>query len=338
MLVLGLMGSPRKNGNTNYLLSIFMNEAKILGVQTKVIMAAEQDIAPCKGCAYCEKKGLCIIKDKMSTDLFPFFRKADLIVLSTPIFFYNAPSQLKAIIDRSQTLWSRKYKLKLIDPGRKNRHGFVLSLGATKGKNLFDGLILTSKYFFDAVGTSFDGILAYRRIENTGDMKKHPTVLQEAREEAEKLIAPLLERKKILFACRENACRSQMAAAFAQYLAGDKLEVVSGGSNPANEINPVMIEVMAEKGIDMAFRIPESIDNAISYTKPDYIITMGCKEVFPAVSSAKKIDWDLPDPASESIDFMRKVRDEIEDKVIQLIKNFRVRTSSSLNTSFKNKG
>ncbi|MBL0731572.1 MAG: arsenate reductase ArsC [Desulfosarcina sp.] len=158
-------------------------------------------------------------------------------------------------------------------------------------------------------------------------MKKHPTVLQEAREEAEKLIAPLLERKKILFVCRENACRSQMAAAFAQYLAGDKLEVVSGGSNPANEINPVMIEVMAEKGIDMAFRIPESIDSAIAYTKPDYMITMGCKEVFPSVSSVRKIDWDLPDPASESIDFMRKVRDEIEEKVIQLIKNFRVSTS-----------
>jgi len=321
MLVLGLMGSPRKNGNTNYLLSIFMNEAKSLGAQTKVVMAAEQDITPCKGCAYCEKKGICIIKDKMSTELFPLFRKADLIVVSTPIFFYNAPSQLKIIIDRSQTLWSRKYKLKLIDPGRKSRHGFLLSLGATRGNNLFDGLILTSKYFFDAVGTSFDGILAYRRIENPGDMERHPTVLKEVKEEAKKLLNPLLERKKILFACRENACRSQMAASFAQYMAGDKLEVLSGGNNPADKINPVMVEVMAEKGIDMAFRIPESIDNAIAETKPDYIITMGCGEGFPALSSTKKIDWNLPNPADESIDFMRKIRDEIEEKVINLIKN-----------------
>ncbi|MCD6185329.1 MAG: NAD(P)H-dependent oxidoreductase [Deltaproteobacteria bacterium] len=324
MLVLGLMGSPRKNGNTNYLLSIFMDEAKSLGAQTKVVVASEQDIAPCKGCAYCEKKGVCIIKDKMSTDLFPLFRKADLIVVSTPMFFYNAPSQLKAIIDRSQTLWSRKYKLKLIDPGRKSRHGFLLSLGATKGNNLFDGIILTSKYFFDAVGTSFDDILAYRRIEKPGDMEKHPTVLKEVKEEVKKLLNPLIKRKKILFACKENACRSQMAASFAQYMAGDKLEVLSGGSNPANKINSVMVEVMAEKGIDMAFRIPESIDTAIADIKPDYIITMGCGEECPAVSGAEKVDWDLPDPAGESIDFIRRIRDNIENKVIELIKNFGV--------------
>lgn len=321
MLALGFMGSPRENGNTNYLLSLFMDEAKKMGAQTEVIMAADKDIAPCRGCGYCEEKGFCIIKDKMSSDIYPLLRKADIVVLSTPVFFYNAPSQMKAIIDRSQALWSRKYKFNLVDPALKNRRGFLLALGATKGKNLFEGLSLTAKYFFDAAGASFDGMLGYRRIENPGDMKNHANVAEEVKKEVEKLLRPLLKRKKILFACRENACRSQMAASFAQYLAGDCFEVLCGGSHPADEINLLMTEVMAEKGIDMAYRFPESIDNAIKDVKPDQVITMGCKEECPAIPGVEKADWAIPDPAHESIEFMRKVRDEIEKKVIELVNN-----------------
>jgi protein-tyrosine-phosphatase len=319
MLVLGLMGSPRKNGNTDYLLSLFMEEADRLGAKTEIIMAADKDIAPCMGCTSCEKKGFCVIKDKMSSDIYPLFRKADVIVASAPIFFYNVPAQLKALIDRSQALWSRKYIFQIFDPGCKFRRGFLLSLGATKGKNLFDGLKLTTKYFFDAAGASFDGMLTYRHIEKLGDMKKHPSVSEEVKEAAGNLLKPLLARKKVLFACKENACRSQMAAAFAQYMAGDKFEVLCGGSEPADKINSVMTEVMAEKGIDMAFRIPKSIDDAIAYVKPDHIITMGCEEKCPAVSGAVKEDWALPDPADESIGFMRKIRDEIETRVMKLI-------------------
>ncbi|MBL0731413.1 MAG: NAD(P)H-dependent oxidoreductase [Desulfosarcina sp.] len=319
MLVLGLMGSPRKNGNTNYLLSLFMKEADRLGAQTEAITVTDQDIAPCMGCGYCEEKGFCVIKDTMSSDIYPLFRKADVIVASTPIFFYNATAQLKTLIDRSQALWSRKYVLRLSDPGCKFRRGFVLSIGATKGKNLFDGINLTMKYFFDAVGASFDGMLTYRRIEKPGDMEKHPSVVKEVKAAVGKLLNPLLTRKKVLFACKENACRSQMAAAFTQYMAGDKFEVLCGGSEPADEINSAMAEVMAEKGIDMAFRIPKSIDDAIAYVKPDHIITMGCGEKCPAVSGAEKEDWTLADPAGESINFMRKLRDEIETRVIKLI-------------------
>jgi arsenite transporter/arsenate reductase (thioredoxin) len=321
MLALGLQGSPRKNGNTSYLLSAFMNELEKSGAQIKVIEADKKNIIPCKEYSVCEKKGFCPINDDMNPEIYPLLRQADVIVVATPIFFYGAPAQLKALIDRSQALWARRYKLKLNDPGQKYRRGFLLALGATRGKNLFEGLTLTIKYFLDAVGASLEGSLTYRQIENPGDMQKHPSVLKEVKEKASHLIKPFLGRKKILFACRENACRSQIAGAFAQHLAGDKFEVISGGSSPAGKINPLMVEAMSEKGLDMAFRKPKSIKEAVAEVKPDIIITMGCGEECAFMPGVKIEDWDLPDPAGKPIDFMRNIRDEIENRVVGLIKN-----------------
>ncbi len=319
MLILGLQGSPRKKGNTDYLLKAFMNEAEKFGAKTHIIEVADKNINPCRGCGYCEKKGKCVIEDDdMAREIYSLLRQADIIVAATPVFFYSATAQLKALMDRSQTLWSRKYKLNLIDPGRKTRQGFLLSVGATKGKNLFDGVQLTAKYFFDAVGADFHGSLTYPRIENKGDLKKHQTVLDDIKEAVDSLLKPFIGRKKILFACIGNTCRSQMAAAFAQYLAGEKIEALSGGSRPELEINPVMVEAMGEKGIDMAFRKTQSLESAISNVKPDMIITMGCGEECPYVPDATVKDWDLPDPAGKPIDFMRTVRDEIEKKVKEL--------------------
>ena len=154
-------------------------------------------------------------------------------------------------------------------------------------------------------------------------MAAHPAVLKEVAEAAERLLKPFQKRKKVLFACRENACRSQMASAFAQYLAGDKLDVSNGGSDPAEKINPDMVKVMHEKGIDMGFRNPRALEAAIANDTPELIITMGCREQCPLVPGARFADWDLPDPAGQSIDFMRDVRDEIEKKVTDLINEIR---------------
>ena len=282
----------------------------------------DKNITPCKGCGYCEKNGKCVIQDDdMTNEIYSLLRRADVIVVATPIYFYSATAQLKALIDRSQTLWSRKYKLNLVDPGRKTRQGFLLSVGATKGKNLFDGMRLTAQYFFDAVGADFHGSLTYPRVENKGDLEQHETVLNDIKEAVGSLMKPFVGRKKILFACIGNTCRSQMAAAFAQYFAGEKIEALSGGSKPEIEINPVMVEAMGEIGIDMAFRKTQSLESAISDVKPDMIITMGCGEDCPYVPGATIQDWDLPDPAGKSIDFMRTVRDEIEKRVKELAAN-----------------
>jgi arsenate reductase len=320
MLVLGLQGSPRKKGNTNYLLSEFMKAAEKLGSRTLVIDATKKKITPCIGCGSCEKKGYCVTKnDDMTLEIYPLLREADVVVTASPIYFYNVTAQLKIMIDRSQTLWSRRYRLNLEDPGSKTRRGFLLSLGATRGKNLFEGTHLTMQYFYDALSAQYEGGLTYWEIEHPGDMEAHPTVLEDVKKSVDDLLSPLLGRKKILFACRENACRSQMAAAFAQYLAGDKVEAFCAGSEPAEKINADMVQVMQEKGIDMAFRGTRSLDEAILTSTPDMIITMGCGEECPFVPGAERQDWDLPDPAGKPIEVMRGVRDEIEKRVKKLI-------------------
>ena len=319
MLVLGFQGSPRKKGNTSFLLSSFMQAVEKSGVQTKIIDVSQKNIIPCKEYVVCEKKGYCPIDDDIKTEIYPLIRQAEVVVLASPIFFFNMTAQLKAVVDRCQLFWARKYKLKLTDPAKQTKRGFLLSVGASKGKSLFEGIELTAKYFFDAIDARFEDSLTYREIEGPKDMAKHPNVLEDVEKAAAALIKPLLGRKKILFACRENACRSQMASAFAQYLAGDKFEVLNGGSEPAEKINPDMIKVMHEKGIDMAYRSPQSIDAAISDSNPEVIVTMGCGEECPLVPGARMIDWDLPDPAGKPLDFMRQVRDEIEHKVKGLI-------------------
>ena len=319
MFILGLQGSPRKNGNTSFLLSAFLGEAQKLGALVHTIEVDQKKIVPCKEYIVCEKKGFCPIDDDMKHEIYPLLRRADVVIAASPVCFYNTTAQLKALIDRTQTLWARKYRLNLTDPGRKTRRGFLVSVGATKGKNLFEGVHLTMSYFFDAVGADYAGSLTYRRIEHKGDMEKHPTVYEDVKKAAYDLLEPLLGRKKILFLCRENACRSQMASAFAQYLAGDKLDVACGGSEPSDKINPIMVDAMQEKGIDMAFRNPQSIAAELTEFQPDIIITMGCGEECPFVPGAKVNDWDLPDPGGESIDFMRNIRDAIEQRVVQLI-------------------
>ena len=318
MFVLGLQGSPRIKGNTGILLSAFLAGAEGLGACTKRLDVARMSITPCQECGACEKMGFCPIDDDMQQIYF-LLRSADLVIIATPIFFYGATAQMKALIDRSQALWARKYIHGLSDPGRNYRSGFLLSLGATKGKNLFDGVSLTARYFFDAVGAHFEGSLTYRQVEGPGEIRQHPTALTDAKEKARALVAPFLKRKKILFVCIGNTCRSQMASAFTQYYAGDRIEAESAGSYPAQEINPLMVEVMEEKGIDMAFRRPKSIEEAIRCGKPDLIISMGCGEACPLLPGVPDQEWPVSDPIGRPIETMRRIRDEIEGRVRRLV-------------------
>lgn len=317
--MLGLQGSPRPEGNTSRLLSAFLEEAVRCGAYADTVTAAAKNVHGCTHCGQCERTGFCSINDEMQ-EIYPLLRQADLVVMASPVFFYHVPAQLKALIDRTQTLWSRRYVHKLEDPGRKWRKGVLLSLGATKGPKLFDGLVLTARYFFDAVGASFEGSLAYRNIERETDLESHPDALREVREKAKELVVAGRKRKRILFVCRENSCRSQMAGALAQYYGGDRVEVETAGSEPADAINPLMERVMAEMGIDMAFRRPQSLAVVERRTSPDLVISMGCEAGCPFFPAAAHEDWGLEDPAGKPIESMRKVRDEIVRKVEALVR------------------
>lgn len=323
MFILGFQGSPRKKGNSHHLLSTFMKEARQLGAETVVIDVPRRNIHPCLELIVCEKKGFCPIEDDMQREIYALIRQADLIILASPVFFYSVTAQLKALIDRCQTLWARKYRLKLVDPNSPWRQGLLLSVGATKGKELFTGLELTAKYFFDAVDAVYKGSLTYSNIEGPYDLKHHLDMPAQVAAKAERLLAPFKKRGRILFTCRKNDCLSQMAAAMMQFKAGDILDVSCTGSTPAKQINPLVIEVMAEKAIDMAFRIPKGLDKIIQNRNPDIIVSLDCWEACPYLPDIRRINWNFPHLKENSIESLRVIRDKIEENVEHLIGEFR---------------
>ena len=125
-------------------------------------------------------------------------------------------------------------------------------------------------------------------------------------------------KSKIVFICVENARRSQMAQGFAESLGKGKLEVYSGGSHPSSQIDPLVIEVMKEKGIDLSTKRPKGL-NDLPPIEMDYLITMGCEETCPAVPARKIIEWEIPDPKGRPIDEVRRIRDMLEAKVKMLL-------------------
>lgn len=122
----------------------------------------------------------------------------------------------------------------------------------------------------------------------------------------------------VLFVCVHNAGRSQMAAGYLQHLAGDRIEVLSAGSQPADEVNPSAIAAMAEDGIDIAAERPKLLsDSAVQ--QADVVITMGCGDECPFYPGKRYEDWVLDDPAGQGIEAVRPIRDEIRRRVEALV-------------------
>ncbi|HSB57008.1 MAG TPA: arsenate reductase ArsC [Nitrosopumilaceae archaeon] len=130
------------------------------------------------------------------------------------------------------------------------------------------------------------------------------------------------ETKKILFVCVENAGRSQIAEGFFRKYATSEYQPISAGTQPVSETNPLAIKAMKEVGIDISKQIPKTISEEMMQ-KSTKIINMGCmdKESCPALFLDNVIDWKIPDPKGKSIDEVRKIRDQIEVKVKELVKN-----------------
>ena len=130
------------------------------------------------------------------------------------------------------------------------------------------------------------------------------------------------ETKKILFVCVKNAGRSQIAEGFFRKYVTSNYQPLSAGTQPVSEINPLAIEVMKEVGIDISKQTPKMISEAMM-NQSTKIVNMGCmdKESCPALFLNNVIDWAIPDPKDKSIDEVRKIRDQIKVKVIELVKN-----------------
>lgn len=180
--VVGIYGSPRKGGNTDLLLDSALKGCQERGFEVKRVYVRDLHIKGCSGCDGCAKTGICVVKDDMQ-DIYMLLDDADVIILSSPIFFYGVTSQLKALIDRGQAMWWRTRGGKRIEKSKKNTtqgRGYLIAVGATRGKNLFECAKLTARYFFDALGMSFEGGCFFPEIESKGAIKEHPEGLQQA--------------------------------------------------------------------------------------------------------------------------------------------------------------
>jgi protein-tyrosine-phosphatase len=131
-----------------------------------------------------------------------------------------------------------------------------------------------------------------------------------------------MRKKRIVFVCVENARRSQMAEGFAEAFGKGKLEVHSAGSSPSSQIDPLVIEVMKEKGIDLSGKRPKGLDD-LPPIEMDYLVSMGCEETCPAVLAKKIIEWEIPDPKGKPIEVFREVRDILENRVKNLFEEIR---------------
>ena len=127
-----------------------------------------------------------------------------------------------------------------------------------------------------------------------------------------------MSKPSVLFVCVHNAGRSQMAAAFLTHLAGDRIEVRSAGSSPANSINPAVVEALKEVGIDISNEQPKVLTTS-AVEQSDVVITMGCGDACPFFPGKRYLDWVLPDPAGQGVAFVRPIRDQIKKLVEELI-------------------
>ena len=122
----------------------------------------------------------------------------------------------------------------------------------------------------------------------------------------------------VLFLCIHNAGRSQMAAGWMRHLGGGRVRVLSAGSNPGEALNPAAVEVMGEVGIDIAANVPQRWTEDM-LGEVDVVVTMGCGDECPYLPGKRYLDWPLDDPAGRNLEFVRRVRDEIRNRVESLL-------------------
>ena len=180
MKVLGIHGSPRKGGNTELLLRELLRGCQDGGAEVEEVFLRGLKISPCLEIYACKKDGECPINDDMKP-LYEKFIETDVLAVASPIFFYAVSAHLKAVIDRCQALWARRYILKQpVSPGKPHRKGVFLAVGGSKGSKIFDGPLLTMKYFFDALDMTFYRSLLFKEIDAKGEILNHPTAMAEA--------------------------------------------------------------------------------------------------------------------------------------------------------------
>lgn len=326
MYILGIQGSPRKNGNSDYLLTSFLKECEAYGARTEVIRPQDYDIQPCRELIVCEKKGFCPIRDEMEKMGYEKVRQADVVVLASPVFFYGISAQAKIFIDRCQMFWGRKYKVGLKDPARFSRQGFLLSVAASAGKRLFEGVELTARYFFDAISADYTGSLTYNKVEDAGDIIVRPELEQEIKEAVSHLLSPLEQRRKYLFLSPKGGCRAVMAAAFAMEVSKGKIRAAAAGLEGEAVPESAMVKAMAQAHVDVKYM--QAMDYSSregEWQQPADQIFLGSAEEFEDHSGKLPREtefWETAVPDPEDPEGILALRNGISSRVKSYLESF----------------
>jgi multimeric flavodoxin WrbA len=188
MKVVGILGSPRRGGNTEILLDEALRGAGDNGGSCEKIVLRDLEITPCLEIYKCMEDGVCALEDDMH-DVFPQLEQAERLIIASPIFFYGVTALAKAMIDRCQSLWVKKYILKLPLSSVPDRRGAFISVAATRGKKLFDGARMTVRYFFDAIEVTYSDELFVRGVDSKGEVTSKPEALEAAYELGLRLVS-----------------------------------------------------------------------------------------------------------------------------------------------------
>jgi multimeric flavodoxin WrbA len=181
--IVAIYGSPRRKGNTTTLLKKSVAGAQDMGAHVEEIVLRDLKISPCLEIYGCKNAGECRLKDDFQNARDQILAAQGLI-LATPVFFYTVSAHTKILMDRFQSLWVKKYWIEKTRNGQRKafRKGLLISAGATKGKKLFDGILLSMRYFFDVIDMELWKALLYRSLDHEGDVFKFPEYLDEAYE------------------------------------------------------------------------------------------------------------------------------------------------------------
>ncbi|MGB3223201.1 MAG: flavodoxin family protein [Desulforhopalus sp.] len=195
--ITAIYGSPRKDGNSAGLLKQAVAGARQEGAEVEEIYLRDHKISPCLEIYGCSKTGECVIRDDFQ-DILAKIEAGTGIMLASPIFFYSVSAHTKTFMDRCQSLWVRKYWLEEQPVGKtpEKRKGLFISVGATSGKKLFEGAILTVKYFFDVLDAGLWKTVLCRDVDCKGEIEKRPDCLDEAFEAGKQLAKELREREE----------------------------------------------------------------------------------------------------------------------------------------------
>jgi multimeric flavodoxin WrbA len=179
--IAAVFGSPRRKGNTATLLQHAIAGARDAGATVQEIVLRDLTLSPCLEIYGCKQAGTCVIKDDFGR-IEALFRQIDGLILASPIFFYTVSAHTKILMDRCNSLWVKKYWIDKRSFAEKDypRKGLFISVGSTRGKRLFDGAVLSVRYFMDALDMELYDTLLCRGIEQAGQVNDSPALLDAA--------------------------------------------------------------------------------------------------------------------------------------------------------------